>query len=460
VSASPNRVPGPKGSPIVGSTLEFQRAPLDFCLRQKARFGDLVRFSVAFQDWYLLSDPSEIHRVLVTDAARFLKPKLAKRLWRPFIGEGLLASDGLRWKRQHKLVLPGFHRARIESYASTMVDLARRATEAWRPAERRDFANDMSDLTLAIVSKTLFDVDVDGDARRVGLAIEAIQDALVAHINNPVPIPVWWPSETNKRKVRALGDVREVVKKFIDDRRASGRDHGDLLSMLVFAEDEGGARMSDAELHDEAMTLFFAGHETTSMALTWTWYLLACHPQIEERLYVEIHGAVGDRPITVGDLGRLPYLEMVVKESMRMFPSVWSYMREPISDYRIGDAVLPGGSLVFICVYAVHHDARHFSNPEAFRPERFEKENERQIPRGAYVPFAAGPRVCLGKSFAMMEARLVLATLLQRVRPRILRGWQMELLPQISLRPKGGLPVEVELRAGDLTKAHAGVSAA
>jgi cytochrome P450 len=446
MNSSPHSVPGPRGTPVIGSTLEFQRAPLDFCLRQKAAFGDLVRFCVAFQDWYLLSDPEEIHRVLVTDAAQFLKPRLAKRLWQPFIGEGLLASDGRFWKRQHNLVLPGFHRARIEAYAATMVGLTRRATGAWRSDERRDFASEMADLTLAIVSKTLFDVDVHGDARRVGLAIQEIQDALVAHINNPLPVPPWWPSERNKKKVRALRDVREVVKKFIDDRRASGRDHGDLLSMLVFAEDEGGARMSDTELHDEAMTLLFAGHETTSMALTWTWYLLARHPSIEERLYAEIRGAVGDRPITVGDLGRLPYLEMVVKESMRMFPSVWSYMREPISDYAIGKAVLPAGSLVFICVYALHHDPRHFPDPEAFWPERFENEREKQIPRGAYVPFAAGPRVCLGKSFAMMEARLVLATLLQRLRPRVPQGWQAELLPQISLRPRGGLPVVVEFR--------------
>ena len=458
MSASLDRVPGPKGAPLVGSTLEFQRAPLDFCLRQKARYGDLVRFRVALQDWYLLSDVEEIHRVLVTDAARFWKPKLAKRLWRPFIGEGLLASDGERWKRQHKLVLPGFHRARVESYATTMVDLARRATEGWRPGERRDFANDMSDLTLAIVSKTLFDVDVHGDARRVGQAIAAIQDALVAHINNPIPVPAWWPSETNKKKVRALRDVREVVKKFIDDRRTSGKDRGDLLSTLVFAEDEGGARMSDTELHDEAMTLFFAGHETTSTALTWTWYLLARHPEVEERLYAEIQSAVGDRALTVGDLGRLPYLEMVVKESMRMHPSVWSYMREPIADYRIGDVVLPKGSLVFICVYAVHRDARNFQDPDVFRPERFEKESEKKIPRGAYVPFAAGPRVCLGKTFAMMEARLVLGTLLQRARPRIPRGWEAELFPQISLRPKGGLPVEVELRGGAVTRAHVGAA--
>jgi cytochrome P450 len=456
VSALAGRVPGPRGAPLVGSTLDFQRAPLDFCLRQRARYGDLVHFRVALQDWYLLSAPEAIHRVLVTDAARFWKPKLAKRLWRPFIGEGLLASDGEFWKRHHKLVLPGFHRTRIESYASTMVELARRATEGWRPGERRDFANDMTDLTLAIVSKTLFDVDVHGDARRLGLAIEAIQDALVAHIRNPIPVPAWWPSETNTKKVRALRDVREVVKKFIDDRRASGCDRGDLLSMLVSAEEEGGTRMSDAEIHDEAMTLFFAGHETTSTALTWTWYLLARHPEIEQRLYAELRGAVGDRALTPGDLGRLPYLEMVIKESMRMLPSVWSYMREPISDYRIGNAVLPGGSLLFICVYAVHHDARHFAEPEAFRPERFEKENEKQIPRGAYIPFAAGPRVCLGKSFAMMEARLVLGTLLQRARPRLQRGWEVELLPQISLRPKGGLPVEIELRDGAVTSGHAG----
>jgi cytochrome P450 len=439
-------VPSPPGLPLLGNTIEFQKHPLDFVLRAKKRYGDLVRFNVAFTDWYLLSAPEHIQRVLVDDASKFLKPVLAKRLWRPFLGNGLLASDGDFWKRQHRLVMPGFHKARIDAYAEVMVERTRAMLATYERGERRNFASDMTDLTLSVVTKTLFGADVEADARKIGQAISDVQEALVAHIELPIPVPEWWPSETNRRKVRALREVRGIVRAIVDERRRSGKDGGDLLSTLVFAEDERGGRMTDAELFDEAMTLLFAGYETTSMALTFMWYLLAKNTACEAKLYDEIKKNVGDRAITVADLPNLPYLEMVVKESMRMLPSVWSYMREPTEDYAIGDHVVPKGSIVFICTYAVHNDERWFTDPAVFRPERFEKEREKQLPRGAYVPFAAGPRVCLGKSFAMMEARLVLGTLLQRVRPRVAAGYEVELLPQISLQPKGGLPMVVELR--------------
>jgi cytochrome P450 len=225
--------------------------------------------------------------------------------------------------------------------------------------------------------------------------------------------------------------------------------------MLILAVDESGQRMNDKELRDEAMTLFFAGHETTAMALSWMWYLLAIHPEVEARLAAELESVVGARSPGLEDLPKLSYLDMVVKESMRILPSVWAYMREPLEDVRLGEHTIPKGRIAFISPYVTHHDPRFFPDPEAFRPERFSKEGERAIPKGAYVPFAAGPRVCLGKSFALMEARLILATMVQRVKVELVPGYRMELLPKISLRPKGGVPVFVRMRARPRAVEHA-----
>lgn len=439
-------IPSPEGRlPLIGHTLSFHPHPLDFCLRAKQRYGDLVRFGVGIDEWYLVSDPAHVHRVLVSEASKFHKPKIAKRLWKPFLGEGLLGSDGEFWKRHHKMIRPGFHRRRIEAYGESMVRLTDEMLHRWRQGERRDICDDMTDLTLAIVAKTLFDADVTGEARRVGKAMEVINKVLVDHINRPIDVPRWWPSKTNKRKVFALDEFRGVVKNIIDERRRSGEDRGDLLSMLVHARDDSGQGMTDQEVHDEAVTLFFAGHETTAIALTHMWYLLAKHPTVQSRVREEIRTVVGKRAMTISDLPNLPYLDMVVKESMRILPSVWCFMREPTEDFPIGDQIVPKGGYVLISPYILQHDHRFFDKPEEFRPERFSEENEKKIPKGAYVPFSSGPRVCLGKNFAMMEAKLILGTLVQRCAMTIPADYELSLVPGLSLRAWHGLPSTVEL---------------
>ena len=441
------RVPSPKGRwPLIGHTVAFQPQPLDFCLKSKKEHGDIVQFRVGIDEWFLLSDPRHVHRVLVTEASKFSKPRLAKRLWRPFLGNGILSSDGQYWKDQHRLVMPGFHKKRIEAYGETMVRFTERMLGGWSEGQERDVCDDFTELTLAIVAKTLFDTDVGETAQRVGQAMDVINEVLVDHISRPIDMPRWWPTQANRRKVAALDEFRGIVKAIIDDRRASGVDRGDLLSTLVFAEDESGRRMTDAEVHDEAVTLFFAGHETTSIALTYMWYLLATNADVEQKLHEEIADTVGDRALTVPDLANLPYLDMVVKESLRILPPVWSYMREPTEDFEVGEYSIPKGSIVFVSPYLLGHDPRFFPDPEEFRPERFSKENEKDIVPGSYVPFAAGPRVCLGKSFAMMEARLVLGTLVQRCRLRIPADYDLVFYPRLSLRPKHGMPATVEYR--------------
>lgn len=451
------RIPGPKGRLLIGNTIEFQEQPLDFILKYKAQYGDLYRFTVAGNSWYLVSRPEWIDRILVREAANFYKPKLAKRLWRPFLGEGVLAADGEKWKKQSKLVRPGFHRERIDAYGRIMVHFTHQLIEGWQDGDKVDMVEEMTSLTLWIVCKTLFDADVTGDAARVGELMVTLNDKMLEHINLPLPVPRWWPSRTNREKVAALDEIRAVVRRIIDERRTSGEDRGDLLSMLALAKDEQGVPMGDEQLHAETMTLFFAGHETTSLALAWMWYLLAKHPQVLQALVDEVDTVLGGRAPEVSDLSSLPYLELVVKESMRILPSVWSFMREPQTDVTFGEFQVPKGSILFISPYAVHHDARWYPDPEVFRPERFTADNYRTIPKGAYIPFAGGPRICLGKQFAMMESRLVLATLVQHVRPSLHPDYRHELHPQLALRPKHGMPITVtfrERRAAALAEAN------
>lgn len=439
--------PGPPGGLLLGSTLDFKAKPLQYlCYLQRA-YGDVVHFRVGFQDWYLLSNPEHVWDVCVRRQSLFHKPDLAKRLWKPFLGRGIITQDGAAWKKAHKLIRPGFHRDRIDAYGRTMVAYTHRMLESWSSGQQRDVHGDMVALTLEIVAKTLFDADVARDARTVGEAMLVLQEVMAEHIHLPLPLPKWWPSEANRKKVKALGDIHGIVDRIIAERRAEGRDRGDLLSTLLNARTEEGEAMDDLQVRDEAMTLFFAGHETSSNQLVWAWYLLAGHPEIVASCRAELDEVVGDRDVTAGDLRRLPYLDMTVKECQRRLPSVWVFMREPIEDVDIGGFTLKKGVNVMISPWVLQHDHRWFPNPKTFDPERFRKDRAAEIPNGAFVPFAAGPRICAGKAFADMEMRLVLATMLQHQDPVVPDGFKPDLLAELSLHPRGGLPIVVRPRS-------------
>ena len=270
---------------------------------------------------------------------------------------------------------------------------------------------------------------------------------ILDHLYMPLPIPRWWPSRTNRRKWAAIDTIRTIVKDVIRERRASGEDRGDLLSMLLMARDEDGVGLTDTEVLDQSATLFFAGHETTANSLAWNWYLLAKHPDVTERLQAEIDAQCGDQPPTLADLRAIPYLEQVVKESMRILPSVWAFMKEPNRDVTIRGYRIPKGTQIFYSPYVLHQDPRWFPEPQRFDPDRFSPEREAQIPKGAYVPFSGGSRVCMGKSFAMMEAQIILATMLQRIHPSVPADYVPDKLAELSMHPRGGLPFDVRLRA-------------
>jgi len=439
-------IPRHKGHWLWGGTFDFQRNPAEFVLQAHETYGDVFVTRVLTGQSYFIRDPDVVNAINVTHAKDIQKPKVVKQMWRPFLGNGLVPNDGESWKRQHKLIMPGFHKLRIDAYAPTMAEYTRDMLRGWKEGEQRDFRKEMVKLTLRVVAKTLFDTDLARDSETIHQAMEDISEALIDHAQTPIPAPRWWPSERNKRMVRALDAMDGVIERLVAARREQREDRGDLMSHIVFATDEQGS-MSDKQMRDELMTLIFAGHETTAHTLTWAWYLLATNRDKLTKAQDEIDRVLGERAITIEDLSALPYLEMCLKESLRRLPAVWIYAREAQADLRLGDYLFPKGSILAISPLASGRNAKYFHEPLAYRPERWTREFERCLPKGAYVPFAAGPRVCLGKQFAMMEMRIVLGTLIQKVDVNILDGFEPDLVPELSLNPgERGMLMRVRFR--------------
>jgi cytochrome P450 len=312
----------------------------------------------------------------------------------------------------------------------------------WRDGARLDIADEMLRVTMLIVAKALFSADVAEDVQRVARAVETMQEFM----GQRSLLPPWVPTPRELRARRAVRDLDEVVYRLIRERRASGDDRGDLLSMLLLARDEDGNGMTDAQARDEVVTLLAAGHETTANTLNWTFYLLAQHPNVAAKLHAELDAVLAGRAPALADLAQLPYTEMVVKEAMRLYPAAWAVSREATEDVQLREVVIPKGSVAGLMLYSAHHDARWFPEPEKFDPERFSPEREHTIPRYAYLPFGAGPRVCIGNSFALMEARLLLATIAQRYTLALAPGQTVQTLARITLIPKGGLPMTMHER--------------
>jgi cytochrome P450 len=437
-----------KGHWFWGCLLDLVRDRSGFLIDGHERYGDVFLARALVRDLMCVRDPAVVYAINVTHWADFHKPDHIKLMWKPFLGNGLVPNDGESWKRQHKLIMPGFHKARVDAYASTMVEFTERMLDRWKEGERRDIRVEMNALALEIVAKTLFDIDIGReDARTIREAIGEVSEILVTDADKMIPRPDWWPTAENRRKRRAIAKIEDIIRRVHEERLTNRKDRGDLFSHMVFVGDEQG-RMSDKQLRDEAMTLIFAGHETTAHALTWTWYLLAKNPDKVAKMREELGQVLGGRRVGVEDLANLPYLEMVVKESLRLLPSVWAYARQAQRDLVIEGYPIKKGQTITISHIAMGRNPKYYDDPDEFRPERWTREFERSLPRGAYTPFAGGPRVCLGKQFAMMEMRMILATLLQRVEPNIPEGFEPDLVTELSMHPgERGMPTNVRFCA-------------
>jgi cytochrome P450 len=426
----------------------FPFDPLAFGLDVARRYGDIAYYHVGPLHVYQLAHPDFARQILIDQPEKFHKSRFIKQAFGPFAGGGLLTSDGALWKQQRRLMQPAFHHAQLVGYGADMVAHARRMTDSFADGASIDVDAEMAKLTLGIVVRTLFGADVTAEADEFGRLMIAVLDAANQRLNSVLRVPSWVPTKRNRRERQALAAFDAMLYSLIVTRRAAAERGSDLLSILLAAVDEdSGARMSDRQLRDEMMTLFLAGHETTAMALTWTWYLLSQHPDVEARLAAELSRVLSGRLPTAADLANLPYTEMVVREAMRLYPPAAGVAREPIEDVEIGGYVVPKGSLVTANIFALHRDARFFDNPERFDPERFARGWEDRIPRGAYIPFGGGPRVCIGNGFAMMEARLILAAVAQRWRFSLEPGQDVTPAQLVTVRPKNGLRMRLNAHA-------------
>jgi cytochrome P450 len=446
--ARPLRPPGPKGHWLYGHLGEFREGRLDYLTRCAREYGDVVALRLGPARVWALNHPDLVEEVLVTKNRSFVK-HFGLRLAKPTLGEGLVTSEGDFWRRQRRLAQPAFHRDRVDGYGRVMVELTERALRSWADGQARDVQADMMRLTLEIVAKTLFDADVTGASAGVAGAMETLMANFTERVSRLVRPPVWLPLPMNLRYKRAMREVERVLYGVIAERRRSGEDRGDLLSMLLRAQDtEGdGTGMTDRQLRDEAVTLFMAGHETTANTLAWVWYLLSLHPEAEAALHAELDGVLdGGRPPGVSDLPRLGYADRVVTEALRVMPTVWLLGREAVEPVEIGGYRVPKGTTLWMSQWVIHRDPRWFDEPEAFRPDRWAGGLAKRLPRYAYFPFGGGPRVCIGNQFAQMEAVLILATVARRFRPRVPPGTVITPVPTMTLRPERGIPVVLEER--------------
>ena len=451
--------PGPRGSLLLGNLRDFAADTLGFFERNLRQYGDVVRARLFDREVILLGHPDLVEEVLLTHHRSFVKHTFFWRHVRAIFGQGLLTSEGDFWLHQRRLAAPAFHARRIAGYADIMVRFTESMLARWQDGQRLDVHHEMMQLTMEIVAKTLFDAEVD-EHEEISRAFEEVIAEIALRFRMPLPIPDWVPIPRNRRYLRAVGRLEGLVYRFIAERRASPGDRGDLLSMLLAARDDDGRAMSDKQLRDESITLFLAGHETTAITLSWTWYLLARHPEVETRLAAELDAVLGERAPTLEDLPRLVYAEQVIKESMRLFPPAYAFGREAIEPVEIGGYPLREGTTVFMSPLFMHHDERWFAQPEQFRPERWTAELEGSLPRYAYLPFGGGPRICIGNRFAMMEAVLLLATIARRFRLRLQDERPIATFPSITLRPQGGVPVVLAARRpGDQQKEGVAVAA-
>jgi cytochrome P450 len=439
------RPPGPKEIPVVGNPKIFEKDSLAAIVDTVRDHGDVVSYHIGPQLIFLLTNPDDIAKVVLTEQSKFMKGALTHELSN-FLGRGLVTSEGRFWRRQRKIAAPSFTRRHIEKFADTMVVCSQRALDTMHPGVRNVHI-DMMEMTLDIVLETVFGHAEVPDISAVGPLVETMMEGFHrAHLSWRRLLPRFVMQSTHDALADARVKLDRIFFDIIKQRRAE-EDYGDdLLGRLLAARDDDGTGMTDDQVRDEVATIFLAGHETTALSLSFAMLLLAEHPEVQARVRAEVDTVLGDRDATMEDVRRLPYVEAVLKESMRVLPPVYMFGREALEDVEIAGWVVPRGTQVLTPVCAIHKDARWYDDPERFMPERWLDGLADRLPKYAYLPFGGGARVCVGNHFAMLEGILGLATLLQRLEFSPDPDFELELLTSVTLRPKGGVKVRVSQR--------------
>jgi cytochrome P450 len=444
--------PGPRDG-LCGITFygRFRQAPLEFATEVARQYGDFAFVRIGWVRVYFVNRPELIREVLVTKAKSFRKERRQMDTLSMLEGQSVNTAEGAIWRRHRPVVQSAFHARHFDRFARVFVDYARRRAQRWTPGVVFDMAEDMKDLALEIIAKVLFDVDWADRAARLREAVHVFRTYMQVEICRPIVLPEWLPLPGKIRQRRAVREIDEMIWDVIRRRRASAEVGEDLLSLMLAAAHtvKDGPPISDREIRDEAVTLFVAGYDTTSASLAWFWYLLAKHPEVEQRVLREVDQVLGDRPATLDDLHQLRFLGRVVKESMRLYPaSGFLFGREALEDVDLGGFTLRRGSWVLISPYIIHHNADYFENPEVFDPDRFAPDRVDRIPAYAHMTFGAGPRTCIGNQFAVIEATLIAASVLQRYRLELDPTQPpVEAMLEIVLRPRGSVRMRAVPRA-------------
>jgi cytochrome P450 len=437
--------PGPKGHFLVGSLPEIQRDELDFLMQQVHAHGDVVHLRVVNHPVYILSHPRDIEIVLVNKASNFIKSVFLRES-KALFGDGLLTSEGSLWQQQRRALQPAFNHEHVLSYTRTMSDSAARMLATWQDGEERDVHQDMTRLTMEIVAKVLFGEELVTEAAQAcdafGRFFKQYDERFGLYL-----IPEWLPTPENLRYRRSIKRLDEIVLKIIRGKTTNGNGHSpDVLSALLRALEGRNKKIEERQVRDEMMTLFFTGHETTALALAWTFYLLGQNPDKEVKLHAEITSVLEDRTPVFPDLAHMPYLEMVFKESLRLYPPAFGVVREALTDCEIGGYPIPKGATLAMFQWSVHRDPRFFDRPDEFLPERWENDFAKTLPRCAYFPFGAGPRLCIGNTFAQAEVPMLLAAILQKFQLKLVPGHRVATAPSLTLRPLNGIRVTLKKR--------------
>ncbi|MFZ2487804.1 MAG: cytochrome P450 [Anaerolineae bacterium] len=438
------------GMPIVGSALQFvshNSVSVDFLQKVQREYGDLVQFKAMNRSFCLISDPELIREVLLERAQEFVKPEAVFQDTRGlarFLGHGILTAGYDEWRPQRKLIQPLMQHGQITHYAETMTAMGDKLVAGWQSGEQRNIHADMTQVTMWIIAEAIFGITVERSAQFEQIVNDA-QKIIVDDLASPAPA---WLTKRDQKAAQINAQLTDLVNQFVTERRTTGTaGRSDLLSVLMEARDAEGVGLSDELLRDNILTMFFAGHETTANTLTWAFYFLSQNPAVLEALEYELDTVLTDgRLPTVEDLPNLPYTLMVIKETLRIQPTVAMLVRMATQDTTLGGYALKQGTFVLISPYVLHHDARRWSQPEVYDPARFDPETGVKLDKYGYMPFGAGPRICIGNHFALMEAQLLLALIASRYRLYLAPGANVQPLRQVTTSPRSGLPMIVQRR--------------
>lgn len=444
------RPPGPQGGLYgVNNLINFQRDTLGFLTGVGQAYGDIAYFRMAAFHFYLINSPEYVYEALIRQGDKIEKWERQTNTWAEAVGASTLTLEGETWKRHRRLLNPAFHTQTIKRYLDIVIDHTERLLDYWQDGETYEMMFEMMRTTMGIIADIIFSVkDIQRDAAELNQALTTVFEVLTARTTAFQQFPLWVPTRDNRRVQHASSTIEGFIMNLIRQRRAEGKDYGDVLSDLINARDEeSGETLSDQEICNELKTLFGAGHETTALWLMWTLYLLAQSPDVEEKLNQEALSVLAERRPTLEDLKKIPYTDMVLNESMRLYPPAWSLMvRKAKADLRFGDTTVPGGSVMLIPMWVVQRSPRVFEDPLRFDPLRFEGDWKARYPKYAYFPFGGGPHICLGANLAMFEGQVILPMLARRYRFELVPQEDLKLRALLTLRPGKGLFLKVVRR--------------